>query len=74
MKNLDQVLPACLGLTCKAFYPFHKELRGIVPLYSWYYLALYAMLGERLETWAGTNLARESFGGFPLLISRERNR
>jgi hypothetical protein len=56
MKNLDQVSSACLGLTCKAFYSLYKELCGIVPLYAWYYLAPYAMLGERLETWAGPEL------------------
>ncbi|KAH8771361.1 hypothetical protein F5882DRAFT_506927 [Hyaloscypha sp. PMI_1271] len=56
VKNLDQVSSACLGLTCKAFYPLHKELRGITPLYAWYYLAPYAMLEERLETWAGPEL------------------
>ena len=56
VKNLDQVSSACLGLACKAFYPLHKELRGITPLHAWYYLAPYAMLEERLETWAGPEL------------------
>jgi hypothetical protein len=59
-KHLHPVSSTCLGLTCKEFYPIHKQLHGVVNLrakipapprkpHYWGFVRL----GALLNTWAG---------------------
>jgi hypothetical protein len=59
-KHLHPVSSTCLGLTCKEFYPIHRQLHGAVSLQATipvsprnYYFGGFAWLGALLSTWAG---------------------
>jgi hypothetical protein len=52
------VTSACLGLTCKAFYPIHRSQHGTVPLRSSVSFGVeFVNLGLLLQNWVPSNLA-----------------